>query len=718
MKKLSLSQILLMFLLFWCIPIFPQFGWIWQNPTLNGYGANASWFIDQHTGWIVSFVGTVMKTTDGGATWQYQYIDGRETLLGVEFVSPTHGYVFGAGGVFFETMDAGVNWIRKPNNIGQYLTNSCFLTEQTGWVCGYNGTIAKTTDAGTTWQPSPSGTTSMLQFISFLNADTGFAGGFNNILLRTTNGGASWDSVSQAGNSVFYSGCIASSQVYYAGSWSTVLRSTDGGLNWTSLTLPNVTEIRSIFTNGSPANLLVAGTTGTSAVVHYSTNYGDTWTTLLDATGRKIKDMSFTGNSIICAGNQGYWGMTLLASTNFGTNWNDYSSHLFTNDNIASIWFRNPLTGYATTAPADSIFKTTDGGTTWVGKPYFMNAWFADIAFFDELTGIAVGSKYSIVRTTDGGESWSNIQLDYSSYTFGQIAVTSPTSALLFGSRRISKTTDAGLTWSTLIADNSRNFNSGYFLNPDTGYTAGSTTAGVGFIHRTTDGGNTWSEVYSGGGVFSSICFTSYDTGWAGGAGGVVGWTTDAGVTWNPVHLGTTEMVVEMEFINSRQGFVVAQRGGFISYTNDGGRTWHQQNAGLQDDISALCYHDSANVWVGGYNGFIKKTPHGGIVTSAQEPIYTATIADKFELLQNYPNPFNPATIIRYTVPEIDGKTTLVQLKVYDVLGAEITTLVEKQAIPGTYSLQWNGSHLPSGIYFCRMTAGNHHSVIKMMLMR
>jgi hypothetical protein len=83
-------------------------------------------------------------------------------------------------------------------------------------------------------------------------------------------------------------------------------------------------------------------------------------------------------------------------------------------------------------------------------------------------------------------------------------------------------------------------------------------------------------------------------------------------------------------------------------------------------------------------------------------------------LMQNYPNPFNPVTTINYQISE----TSLVTLKIYDTLGREITTLVNKQLSPGNYSVKFNGSSLPSGLYLYKLTTANYTSTRKLILLK
>jgi flagellar hook assembly protein FlgD len=87
----------------------------------------------------------------------------------------------------------------------------------------------------------------------------------------------------------------------------------------------------------------------------------------------------------------------------------------------------------------------------------------------------------------------------------------------------------------------------------------------------------------------------------------------------------------------------------------------------------------------------------------------------KFRLNQNYPNPFNPSTKIEYQIPLREG---FVSLKVYDLLGREVATLVNEQKPAGTYTQQWNATSLPSGVYFYRLQAGAFTETKKLILLR
>lgn len=90
------------------------------------------------------------------------------------------------------------------------------------------------------------------------------------------------------------------------------------------------------------------------------------------------------------------------------------------------------------------------------------------------------------------------------------------------------------------------------------------------------------------------------------------------------------------------------------------------------------------------------------------------TLPIEYKLEQNYPNPFNPSTIIKYAVAE----RSYVVINIYNIAGEEIVTLVNEEKDRGWYEIKFNPNGLASGIYLCRMQAGNYVSIKKMMLLK
>ncbi|HTR82374.1 MAG TPA: T9SS type A sorting domain-containing protein [Bacteroidota bacterium] len=97
------------------------------------------------------------------------------------------------------------------------------------------------------------------------------------------------------------------------------------------------------------------------------------------------------------------------------------------------------------------------------------------------------------------------------------------------------------------------------------------------------------------------------------------------------------------------------------------------------------------------------------VVSEIAKPVPTT-----FNLAQNYPNPFNPSTTIEFSIPQ-NGR---VKLKVYDILGNEVATLVDREMSAGHYSATWNAKNNSSGVYFYRLTAGSSTEIKRLILMK
>jgi hypothetical protein len=100
-------------------------------------------------------------------------------------------------------------------------------------------------------------------------------------------------------------------------------------------------------------------------------------------------------------------------------------------------------------------------------------------------------------------------------------------------------------------------------------------------------------------------------------------------------------------------------------------------------------------------------------ITTSVERLST-DLPTRFSLDQNYPNPFNPATTIRFQIPQ----SGLVSLKVFDVLGHEVATLVNDERTAGSYSTRWDAKNVGSGMYFCRLESNGRHETKKVVLMK
>lgn len=402
------------------------------------------------------------------------------------------------------------------------------------------------------------------------------------------------------------------------------------------------------------------------------------WNTEYSGTTKDLEDICFTdSNNGWAVGLNG----TILKTTNGGGDWTSHS--LSSENNLFHVTFIDAKTGwvdgYDTNYSAIS-YKTTDGGKTWISKLVGKNR----IYFINKNIGWAIGN--GIYKTINGGESWflQSIADSIADYVLSDIFFTDENNGVAVGG-----------------GSGYRYFDWGYIL-------------------RTTNGGDTWTpqlnryEFHS----LNSVFFIDAKNGWAVGG---VNWgifessaflrTTDGGETWIEQPSEISHPLSGVYFTDANNGLVVGTSGTILRTTN-GGKNWVLQTSGTSVSLSAVSFADANNVIVVGSNGKILRSTNGG-ATSVPYNLKDK-LPSHFLLSQNYPNPFNPTTTIIYSIP----KQSLVTLKIYDILGREITTLVNEEKIAGTYKIDFNALSLASGVYFYRLEAGIYISTKKLILLK
>jgi hypothetical protein len=195
-------------------------------------------------------------------------------------------------------------------------------------------------------------------------------------------------------------------------------------------------------------------------------------------------------------------------------------------------------------------------------------------------------------------------------------------------------------------------------------------------VHRTTDGGQSWEE------------FSSKHVGWA------------ADIEFVPNTPNKVWMLVELE--------------PWLYMSADTGRTWDDGVRLSNEDIQCedMIFVDNDHGWIVG-QGVVYWTETGGgmVVAVDEDPSVGPT---EYRLLQNYPNPLNPRTTIEFALP----RAGYVTLRVYNILGEEVTTLIAGEQAPGTFKATWEAAGLPSGVYFYRLTAGEYVQTKKAILVQ
>ena len=378
-------------------------------------------------------------------------------------------------------------------------------------------------------------------------------------------------------------------------------------------------------------------------------------------------------------------GGTILRTTDSGTNWINQSSG--TSLHLNDVCFPDENNGWIVGfgndwGPTDSsiILHTTDGGISWLQQTTFVGTILLDLCFADANNGWAVGAEYSgdgdgvILRTTDGGVNW----------------VTS------------------------IIQPMTGYFHSVYFIDSNTGWACGSND---GLIVKTTNGGISWfNQLYSSYKGYRYIYFSDENNGWALSGDELIH-STDGGNTWTvQIPYNSTNSFASLKFFDSNNGLIISNDFGDqnsrILKTSNGGSTWYPMYAGSHRWLNEFYFEDLNYGWIVGENGTILHTTNGGVSFVEEEEI--DEIPTEFLLSQNYPNPFNPITKIKYSVPN----SSQVVIKVIDILGNEIETLVNEEKPVGTYEVTWYAEGLPSGVYFYQLCAGSYIETKKMILLK
>lgn len=393
----------------------------------------------------------------------------------------------------------------------------------------------------------------------------------------------------------------------------------------------------------------------------------------------------------------------LLHTTNAGTNWSVVTP--FPGDTVSSMsdpcvtmswanqthgWKMNWLgTGFSD-AHGAVIHKTTDGGGTWEKKVLSTEAGAMglQVQFVDANNGWAsiyylANDSMSTIRSTDGGDTWNPIE------TMG-----------IF-----------------------------HFVDTNNGWACGSQSI-YHYMANTTTGGASWSVQYvdSTAGNFQAIQFTDLNNGWAVGDSGKIIKTTDGGSNWVPVTntgINPASKSKCLFFLNADTGWIGTNDGiinenpdRIILYTDNGGSSWTKQNLPIAGAVFSIFFWDANNGWYVGeygdslsFSGIIAHTTTGGTgVTGKPGNDMLKVESIKLTVAGNK---------INYQLPQ-NGVTSL---KVYNLLGQEVRSLVNEFKSSGVYSSQWNGCdasnrRVSSGVYIIRLKSGEQSTTAKMVVVR
>ncbi|MBP1657300.1 MAG: peptidase and subtilisin kexin sedolisin [Bacteroidetes bacterium] len=323
------------------------------------------------------------------------------------------------------------------------------------------------------------------------------------------------------------------------------------------------------------------------------------------------------------------------------------------------------------------IYATTNGGIAWMEQAYpgQQCGWMNGIWFLDSGHGHALGDgkdQFIVLNTSNGGTSWEHLrneparQFSYEYVGDNEFAYTD--------SDHFWFATDFGRMW------------------------------------RTTDGGNSWSYGTFDG-LATSVSFRDNSNGMLGCRDGFLRCSSDGGATWVNQDRPVVCDILVTYAPGSRSAWLISANG--IYRTDDDASTWTEQPTdpfvGVPSHVS---FADSRTGWFVTHQGEMLRYRLAGISTGAEPS--RQHLSDSFRLEQNYPNPFNPSTTIKYKLP----RSTNVRLSVFDMLGREVSVLVNGSMDAGVHEVKCDGSRLSSGVYFYRLTTVGFSETKRLMLLK
>ena len=651
----------------------------------------------------------VLKSTNGGFTWDttglsYQVSEGLR--INKLIMSPVNPDILLAGSNIgiFRTVDAGANWTQVISNI---IRDMEYNPADTNIIYAAGTQFYKSTDGGASFSPSGTGIP---------------ASGINRLALG----------VSPAGANYVYALASASANSGFFGFY----RSTDAGETFVeTINSPNILGYQpdGSSTGGqgtydlcvavSPINVNVVFTGGIN--IWKSTNAGDNFTcntywvyppSSYGYVHADVHTLDFIGNDLFTGTDGG-----LYKSTNFGDNWIDLSAGLATTQ-----FYRF---GGTPQDPDYLIGGTQDNGTNlyngvWTHvlgadgmeaavDPTNPNTVYACIQYGGLRRSYNAGNNFtSIVNNITGNGAW------VMPYVLDPI----DPQKLYAGYQDVWQSTDQGSFWKKLTDYNGATFRSIAVAQSNNDYIYAGTYTN---LYRSTDGGNNWSDISAGlpgnSKTYIAVSTTHPEQIWVTLSGYTEGekvyFSADAGSSWENISGSLPNLPANcITYLEPGRLFLGMDVG--VYYLDKSLSDWEPFMNQLPNvRISEFEVNLPANkIRAATYGRGIWESPIPPMVGSITE---NNQIPKRYALYQNYPNPFNPSTIIRFDIAEKSHVT----LKIFNILGQEVRTLINSVVTPGEKSVSWdgrndNGLTVNSGIYIYVINAGDYRESKKMIFIK
>jgi photosystem II stability/assembly factor-like uncharacterized protein len=482
-------------------------------------------------------------------------------------------------------------------------------------------------------------------------------------------------------------------------------------------------------TGRSKKNNSVIGSDYDYATVKYNSSGVQQWVVrynhtsdLHDENTEQVSALSVVSNNVLYV-----TGRSLQAASFYGSDYDyatiRYSNHWLTCDlednsnffGLNDIETLNQDTGFSV-GDNGRIKWTKDKGINWTELNSGSNENLIGIKFFNANKGIIIGENSTVLITSDGGVNWNRKNLNSENELRTVSILNENTAFVTAANGKIYNTSDAGNSWASLNTGTNETIAFVKFISSNSGVAV--TVSGK--ILKTNNGGNSWNTLSNLSNIgVNRVVFYNQNLGAVAGNNGKIFVTSNGGTNWKNCSLGSNIKLNDIYFRNENFVYVCGENGAIFCSTNKGD-SWEEQPTLIEDEIKSISFFSDNNGVAVTEDGKILLTSIGEIggnsgfdnITSNIVAPESLTTHEDIIVHNNYPNPFNPETRISFALKERQH----VVIKVYDVLGREIKTLLNNVIDGGSHNIKFKADNLSSGIYYYTIKT-NSGLITKQMLL-